>query len=318
VLRSLLRPRVEPGPDEPAAAVAPQASASMVRTIQVRTVDAHLVLTSSPRHDVYTEGPVIVSETADGVFSVSERRPANEPHPICRVNVPLGCVLDVQMETGSLVVFQFNGTLRARLRFGSVKMNHIQGRLRIVTGTGAVEVDNLRGGLDVLSGSGHVTARTVAGDLQVVSDSGGIDLSGIDGPVAARSITGGIRAEGLTATARLGTRTGPITIERAMRQLTARSQAGDLSWTGSVLDHTTLETFKGRVEVKLGPGTDARIQATARQGVVRTERLALSPGSGRKSIRATLGSGKARLRLSTGLGVIEITAPRPSINKDHL
>jgi hypothetical protein len=75
------------------------------------------------------------------------------------------------------------------------------------------------------------------------------------------------------------------------------------------VDHTTLETEKGRLDIHLGRATDARIDASARQGVVRTQRIALFGGSGRRVARASLGKGQARLNVSTGMGVIDISGP---------
>jgi hypothetical protein len=134
-------------------------------------------------------------------------------------------------------------------------------------------------------------------------------LDQITGPIAARSSTGGIDASDLNGAARLSTRTGDIRITGDNRQLTVRSQSGDIALDASVVDHTTLETDKGRLEIHLGPSTDARIEASARQGVVRTQRMALFGGSGRRAARATLGKGQARLTLSTGIGAIEISGP---------
>jgi DUF4097 and DUF4098 domain-containing protein YvlB len=111
--------------------------------------------------------------------------------------------------------------------------------------------------------------------------------------------------------ARFSTRTGAVRVSSAYRQLTIRTQSGDISLSGSIIDHTTIETSRGSVEVRLGPKTDARIEASARQGVVRSERIALAPGSGRRKVRSLVGNGRARLRLETGMGVVEIAGPLP-------
>jgi DUF4097 and DUF4098 domain-containing protein YvlB len=258
--------------------------------------------------EVEVEGPAIVTDGPDGT-QISERLPAVELKPICRLRVPHGATVDAQCESGGLTVYRFKGTLRARLVGGSGRIDESDGHFRVVAGAGSVDLENVRGGCDILTSRGNISARHVNGDVQIVSDAGNFELEAIDGPVAARSTTGTIQASELNGPTRLSTRTGGVHVTDARQQLTARSQTGDLSLEASVVAHTTLETFRGRVEVRLGLVTDARIEATARQGVVRTERIALAPGSGRRAIRGAVGEGRARLKISTGMGVIEICGP---------
>ena len=132
----------------------------------------------------------------------------------------------------------------------------------------------------------------------------------MEGPLVVRSTTGSIEALHLTGVGRLTTRTGAVHVKGAERQITVRTQSGDITLDQSVVDHTTIDTFKGRVEVRLGDESDTRIDASAQRGLVRTERIALAPGSNRRLARGTIGAGRARLRITTGMGVIEITGPR--------
>jgi hypothetical protein len=73
--------------------------------------------------------------------------------------------------------------------------------------------------------------------------------------------------------------------------------------------HTTVETHKGSLYLKLGAYTNAQIEARVGQGMVRAERLNPLPGSSRRTLRSTLGQGQARLRLTSGLGVINVAGP---------
>jgi hypothetical protein len=306
--------RIEPAAAGAASQTTPTSPKKATKAIvDVRLVGAQLVLTSGSRTDVLVEGVATVAHEHDRIVITEQPTPTQrEPRPICRVEVPRDAVVEVASEFGSVAVFNFYGTLRARLQHGNAHCNHLEGRFRIVSGNGSVVLERVRGAFDVLTSSGNITARQIDAELQAVSDAGSIELEEINGPLVARSMTGGITARDLKSMARLSTRTGAIAVTGASQQLTVRTQNGDISVDASIVDHTTLESHKGSIEVRLGGSTDARIDASARQGVVRTERLTLIAGSGRRTVRSTLGDGRARLQVATGMGLIEISGPRPS------
>lgn len=305
MLRALLRPRQGEGTAAPKSA--PRRGGRSA-DIKISLIKARLVLNSGAGSNVDLEGPATLTEGPEGKL-IRERVPTNQVNPMCRVTVPTGSIVEVDSESGDLSVFNFDGTLRARLQDGSARIDHAGGQFRIVTSEGSISFEQVRGRMDVLTTRGNIEARKVEGELQCVSESGSIRLEGINAPLVARTTTGSIKAEDLLGVSRLTTRTGELSVKGTQRQLTLRSQAGDIALEASVVDHTTIETFRGRIEIVLGRSTDARIDAAAKQGVVRTERIALAPGSGRRVARATVGAGRARLSVSTGMGVIEITGP---------
>ena len=297
-------------PKSPAPASEPTASARPTRlTIAIHLANAPLTLTCGTRPDVVAEGHAALTQEADKIV-IRERKNARESRPGCRVEVPRGAFVEVVSEFGGLTVFNFHGTLRARLKYGNAGVNHSDGQIRVVSGTGSVELESMRGTLDVLTSSGNITARQIDAEVQAVSDSGRILLEQVNGPLVARSTNGSITVRELRATARLTARTGAISVLGAERQLTVRTQSGDIMVEASIVDHTTLESHKGSIELRLGRHTDARIEAFARQGVVRAERLTLAAGSGRRTAKSVLGEGRARLRAETGVGVIELSGPR--------
>jgi hypothetical protein len=280
-------------------------------TIQVRLKGAQLILSSSQREGVHVDGPAIVETVAEGTL-IRERLPAKELKPTCRVEVPTGAIVEVSIEWGALLVLRFDGIMRARLTRGSARVEFSGGRVRIVAVDGSVALERVHGTVDVLTNSGSISARQINGDVQAVTNGGAMTFEQIDGALVARSTNGSIDASGLNGVARLSARTGSIRVSGAARQLKVRTQSGDVSLEGSIVEHTTIETFKGNVDVRLGPSTDARLEASARQGIVRTKRIFAQPGTSRRALRSTLGGGRARLRITAGMGVIEITGPQPS------
>jgi hypothetical protein len=101
-----------------------------------------------------------------------------------------------------------------------------------------------------------------------------------------------------------------VTVADVRDKLNVRTVLGDVDFDSAVVAHTTIETDKGRLHVRLGPDSDARIEALTRTGLVRTDRLALIQApANRHAARALLGRGEARMRLVARRGVIELTGP---------
>jgi DUF4097 and DUF4098 domain-containing protein YvlB len=165
--------------------------------------------------------------------------------------------------------------------------------------------------VDVLTINGGINAKQIDGDLQVVSNAGPMEFEQVQGSITARSTSGGITAKLIKGPVRLTTRTGSVKVSAADGPLKVRTQSGDVLLETSIVDHTTVETFKGNLDVRLGPATDARLDVSARQGVIRTKFISLGAGSSRRVLRSTFGAGRARLRVATGLGAVDIVGPQP-------
>jgi hypothetical protein len=287
-------------------ATRPAGSAS--RTVQVRLSSAQLLIRSGSYPQIQIEGPIQLENGPEGVL-VTERFVVPGPPPICRLEVPEGLTIDLHLASGGLTVRNFRGTLLARVQNGTVSVEQSEGRFRVVLPTGRVDFERVRGEIDILTSNGSVAARQTQGGLQTVSMGGAMEFEDIDGPIVARTTNGSIQASDLRGTARLSTRTGEVHVSGTCGPLTVRTQGGDVSLDGSVVAHTTLETHKGSLYLKLGAHTNAHIEARVGQGMVRAERLTPLPGSSRRTLRTTLGLGQARLRLTSGLGVINVAGP---------
>ncbi len=285
-----------------------RSAANAARTIRVRLDSAQLLIRSGSFPETWIDGPIKLEHGPDGIL-VTQRFHVPGPPPICRLEVPEGLTIDLQLASGGLTVRNFRGTLLARVQSGGVSVEQSEGRFRVVVPSGKVDFERVRGEIDILTSNGSVTARQTHGGLQTVSTGGAMEFEDIDGPIVARTTNGSIDARGLLGTARLSTRTGEVRISGTCGPLTVRTQSGDVSLDGSIVAHTTLETHKGNLALKLGSQTSAHIEARVGQGMVRSERIAPLPGSSRRTLRSTLGLGQARLRLTSGLGVINVSGP---------
>jgi len=267
-------------------------AATPMQVIHIRLEASHLLLKGGSPTEIQVEEPFSVESGPDGVL-ITERTDVDkrEPAAICRLEIPEGATVDVQLETGGLTVNDFRGTLRARVLTGGVSVKQSEGRFRVVAPNGRVDFERVRGDIDILTSNGTITVRQSRGGLQAVSNGGTLELENIEGPVVARTINGSIPASDLNATARLSTRSGPVHVSGVCGQLTVRTQSGDVTLDCSIVAHTSLETYKGNLEVKLGPQTNAHLEAKVAQGVVRTERISPLPGSSRRTASCNPGSG---------------------------
>jgi hypothetical protein len=287
----------------PARQPATPPTATTVPIIRIRLEVAHLVLLGGGSlADVQVEAPFVAEMTPDGVL-ISERTESVEglkggPLPICRLAIPEGATLDVQLASGGLTVREFQGKLRARVIGGGVSVERSAGTFRVVVPGGRTRFENVRGEIDILTSSGAVSARWVQGPLQAVSSGGSMEFQDIDGSLAARTTNGRIDASDLRGAARISTRTGAVRVFGACGQLTVRTHSGDIDVDCSIVDHTTLETYKGRVDLKLGPETNVHLEATVGKGVVRAERISPQPSTNRHTLRSTVGLGESRIRLA--------------------
>jgi hypothetical protein len=283
-------------------------SGNASRIIQIRLEAAQLLLVGSSLREVQAEGPISVERTLGGAL-ITELAHSDGPWPICRLGIPEGATVDLELGTGRLTVHQFRGTLRARVTNGDVSVDESEGRFRVVVRDGNVAFERVNGEIDILTSGGTVTARRTQGGLQAVSNSGDLEFEAIGGFIAARTIDGSIDALDLHGTARLSTRTGTVRVAGECGQLTVRTQSGDIELDCSIVAHTLLETVKGNVDLKLGPLTNAHLVARVGRGVVRAERISPLRGSNRRTLRGTLGRGESRLQLSSRVGVINVAGP---------
>jgi hypothetical protein len=286
----------------------PRSAANAARTIQVRLNAAQLLIRGGSYPEIQIEGPITMERGPDGI-QITARFLVPGPPPICRLEVPEGMTIDLEQTSGGLTVRNFRGALQARIENGSVSVEQSEGRFRVIAPSGRVDFERVRGEIDILTSNGSVAVRQTHGGLQTVSTGGAMEFEDIDGPIVARTTNGSIDAVDLHGTARLSTRTGDIRVSGDCGPLTVRSQSGDVNLDCSITAHTTLETHKGNLELKLGPQTNAHIEARVGQGMVRSERIDPLPGSSRRTLRGTLGVGQSRLRLTSGLGVIRVSGP---------
>ncbi len=198
---------------------------------------------------------------------------------------------------------------------------------RVKVGSGRIEIAGIRGPAELESGSGHVDAREIKLDVRAQTGSGEISLEDIGGPGDARAGSGGlslVRIGGdLTAQSGSGhisvdhpsagvnvhTGSGGIDVSSAFDDLRAATGSGSIQVIGNPAAgrYWEIESGSGGVSLDLPAEASFRLYAHASSGRIHTDLpLTIEQQDNSHSIRGRVGSGAARVEITTHSGGIEI------------
>jgi hypothetical protein len=139
---------------------------------------------------------------------------------------------ELHMASGRVQLDRINA-LRANISAGEVTIGHIAGRANIDGAAFAMRISEVKGTVGLSSSGGQTWIGHASADLDLSSGSGGFDIDRADGNVTAKTGDGAIRIGRLT-----------------------RGQAELLNGSGNI-------------EVGIGEGTAARVDANSERGSVR-------------------------------------------------
>lgn len=194
-----------------------------------------------------------------------------------RVELPSGSRLDIESAYGSVRTRGELGESSITAKYGTVTGDTIRG-LILVSPYGTVDIDQVAGRLDANLGHGQVRIGHVEGEGRLRGSHGTIDLGTTAGPVEV-------------------TTSGPLTIDRALDDVTAKSAHGAIRVREVTGGSIRLENGYAEVEVGVPAGLAAWLDASSLHGTVRNE---LTPDPGAASSGRTV---ELRLR-STWADVI--------------
>lgn len=168
-----------------------------------------------------------------------------------RVELPTGSEAEIESGYGSVRVRGELGATRIVAKYGSVSANRV-GDLALKSPFGEVDIAQVDGELDVTAGHGHLRIGRIAGAARLRGSHGTLTLGTAEGEVDVAT-------------------SGPLTIERALSDVTARSAHGAirvLEAEGGVL---RLENGYAEVEVGVPAGVAAWVDAASAHGAVRND-----------------------------------------------
>jgi len=211
------------------------------------------------------------------------------------VKVPPGATLHVHQGVGAIAAANAKGTLDLRVRSGHVDARKVSGDLSIDTGSGHVRVADVDGGLVVDTGSGHVEVSGVRGpSVSIDTGSGHVEIEDTTSDrLLVDTGSGHVKARRVSAdSADIDTGSGGVTLELSHMgsgrfKIDTGSGGIALSVPRDASMAVDAETGSGGVDIDLGDDIE----------IVRMER---------DDAEFRVGSGAARVTLSTGSGGIQV------------
>jgi DUF4097 and DUF4098 domain-containing protein YvlB len=110
--------------------------------------------------------------------------------PTFRVTVPRDCSVDLSTRSGSIIVGNLNGRLRARTDTGDIFFRHTAGSVEASTREGDVVVSHCDGSVKVRVLRGTVQLGVITGPCDVSDSSGGIEVMAAKGDIHAFAAAG--------------------------------------------------------------------------------------------------------------------------------
>lgn len=172
----------------------------------------------------------------------------------------------------------------ARGTRGAISASTVEGRVVIDGGNGTVEASSVDGDIELSNVAGRVEVSTTEGEIRVTNASGaGLDLETVDGDILMSGITS--------------------------LNVSANTVDGQVSWAGTLAPTGTyrFSSHDGDVVLRINGEPDATISVDTYDGSLDSDwPLTLKNGGNRNRKTFTLGSGRARVELSSFDGSISL------------
>ena len=164
--------------------------------------------------------------------------------------------------------------------------------------------------LKVATGNGELTLEHVGGDVNASTGNGRVRVTGTDGMVKVSTGNGDVDVRGAKSSVRVSTGNGRVNVVTADGPVDVHTGNGDIDVSMSALrakDDMTFSTGSGNVRVTLPSGYNGELDASTGNGELSSDfDLKLEGRMNPRHVRATIGQGGQRLRLSTGNGRLAI------------
>ena len=164
-----------------------------------------------------------------------------------------------------------------------------------------VKANTVQGHVTIDGGEGSIEATSVEGDLIISNVKGRVDLSTVEGNIDLRSISGsGLEIE---------TVDGDIDMAGvSSTNISANSVDGDITWGGTLSPTGTyrFSTHDGDLRLGIVGEPDATVSVETYDGSLESDWPVTLHGTNQHKMTFTLGSGRARVELSSFDGTISL------------
>jgi Toastrack DUF4097 len=164
-----------------------------------------------------------------------------------------------------------------------------------------VKANTVQGHVTIDGGEGTIEATSVEGDLTISNVKGRVDLNTVEGAVDLRNISG----TGLD----VGTVDGDIEmVNVSSTNISANSVDGDITWGGTLSPTGTyrFSTHDGDLRLGIVGDPDATVSVETFDGSLESDWPVTLHGTNQHKMTFTLGSGRARVELSSFDGTISL------------
>lgn len=155
--------------------------------------------------------------------------------------------------SGSVQVYDFDGTVRAETGGGPVTLDRVRGAVQAHTGLGDVHLGSIGGGIVCASGGGTITLVAAASDANCTTGGGDISVKSVGGPLVVSTEGGNIRVEKAGSTVRAKSMAGLVEVGEAGGSVFADSGGGTIRVRGG-LGPLSVSTMVGNVLAELLAG----------------------------------------------------------------
>lgn len=158
----------------------------------------------------------------------------------------------VNNRSGSVEMYDLDGSVRADSGGGPLVMDRIRGDVRGHTGFGEIRLGTIGGSAQCSSGGGSITLESATGEMNCVTGGGDIGIKFAGGAVAVSTEGGNVRVEKAGATVRARSVAGVVEVVQARGAVFADTGGGSIQ-VGSA-NGVRAESAAGAIRVKGGSG----------------------------------------------------------------
>ena len=194
---------------------------------------------------------------------------------------------------------------------GPVDAQGVNASLRMSTSNGDITAANTRGLLSAHTASGEIKANQVDGDVDLSTASGDVEVIGASGEeLSVHVASGGITTTGVSArSVDLSSASGGIRMSDARAsEVKAHSASGSVRITLSGdVRAVDASTASGSVDLSLPANFGGTLEMSSSSGDLETDFPLQVLSQRRNSVRGTVGSGNASVRVSTASGGVRVS-----------
>jgi hypothetical protein len=231
-----------------------------------------------------------VEQTSDGVrIGKSGVRPNNTKFDYT-IEVPPDTEVTSNITSGNQSIRGVRGPIKIQSVSGAIAVQDIAGDAQLTTVSGAISATNMGDAVRASNATGAINITGVKDDVRASSQSGEIHVGKVTGRVEVESTSGATQVDGVTGDVRIRGVSGPLRLYG--------NPAPNSFWD--------LRTTSGPVEVGIPAGANFHLLAEAMNGEVSTNVPIMIEEQGKRSLRAQVGSGGARVEIHTVSGGIRL------------